>query len=97
MHYLVFFNLKKKDFELFRVAILYAARHDVRVPSFAVPGSAARRSRVVNASAVAPAMAAAMAACGRVSNHTPKHFQQMECLCDDCYMAQFVATEEELE
>ena len=25
--------------------------------------------------------------CGVVSNHTPKHFQQMECLCDDCYTA----------
>ena len=35
--------------------------------------------------------------CGVVSNHPPKRFQQMECLCDDCYMAQFVATEEELE
>ena len=35
--------------------------------------------------------------CGVVSNHTPKHFQQMECLCDDCYTAQFVATEEELD
>ena len=32
--------------------------------------------------------------CGVVSNHTPKHFQQMECLCDDCYTAQYVATEE---
>ena len=35
--------------------------------------------------------------CGVVSNHPPKRFQQMECLCDDCYMAQFVATEEELD
>ena len=35
--------------------------------------------------------------CGVVSNHTPKRFQQMECLCDDCYTAQFVATEVELE
>ena len=32
--------------------------------------------------------------CGVVSNHTPKRFQQMECLCDDCYTAQYVATEE---
>ena len=35
--------------------------------------------------------------CGVVSNHTPKHFQQMECLCDDCYTAQYVATEVEFE
>ena len=36
--------------------------------------------------------------CGVLSNHnTPKHFQQMECLCDDCYAAQYVATEEEHE
>ena len=35
--------------------------------------------------------------CGVLSNHTPKHFQQMECLCDDCYAAQYVATEEERE
>ena len=32
--------------------------------------------------------------CGVVSNHPPKRFQQMECLCDDCYTAQYVATEE---
>ena len=35
--------------------------------------------------------------CGVVSNHTPKHFQQMECLCDDCYTALYVATELEFE
>ena len=31
--------------------------------------------------------------CGVLSNHTPKLFQQMECLCDDCYTAQLCELE----
>ena len=34
--------------------------------------------------------------CGVLSNQTPKHFQEMECLCDECFMAQYVATGVEL-
>ena len=33
---------------------------------------------------------------GVVSNHTPKHFQQMERLCDDCFTADCFTAEEEL-
>ena len=34
--------------------------------------------------------------CGMLSNQTPKHFQQMERLCDECFTAEYAATEEEL-
>ena len=35
--------------------------------------------------------------CGMLSNQTPRRFEQMESLCEECYTAQYVATEFELE
>ena len=34
--------------------------------------------------------------CGMQSKQSPRHFQQMERLCDDCFTAEYAATEEEL-
>ena len=29
--------------------------------------------------------------CGMLSNQTPRNFQQMECLCGDCFQAEYLA------
>ena len=34
--------------------------------------------------------------CGMQSKQSPRHFQQMERLCDECFTAEYAATEEEL-